>query len=68
MLESADEPAPAGWAEALGFGLSVLAELPRAKVSVAPGAVKVIAVADSDPDRARARGAAEPRRRPRAWR
>jgi OmpA-OmpF porin, OOP family len=52
MLESADEPAPAGWREALGFGLSVLHELPRAKVSVAPGAVTVIAVTDSDPDRA----------------
>jgi OOP family OmpA-OmpF porin len=52
MLESADEPAPEGWREALGFGLSVLAELPRAKISVAPGEVTVIAVADSDPDRA----------------
>lgn len=49
MLESASDPAPAGWPEALGFGLSVLAELPRAKISVAPGNVKVIAVADSDP-------------------
>ena len=52
MLESASEPAPDGWREALGFGLSVLAELPRAKVSVAPGQVKVIAVSDSDTDRA----------------
>ena len=52
MLESAAEPAPEGWREALGFGLSVLAELPRAKISVAPGQVKVIAVADSDGDRA----------------
>ena len=52
MLELADEPAPEGWREALGFGLSVLHELPRAKVSVAPGAVTVIAVTDSDPDRA----------------
>ena len=52
MLEAASDPAPAGWREALGFGLSVLSELPRAKVSVAPGAVGVIAVADSDPERA----------------
>jgi OOP family OmpA-OmpF porin len=52
MLEAASEPAPEGWREALGFGLSVLAELPRAKISVAPGTVKVIAVADSDPARA----------------
>ncbi len=51
MLEASSEPAPEGWREALGFGLSVLAELPRAKVSVAPGKVKVIAVADSDADR-----------------
>jgi OOP family OmpA-OmpF porin len=51
MLETASDDAPAGWPEALGFGLSVLADLPRAKVSVAPGQVKVIAVADSDADR-----------------
>ena len=51
MLEASSEPPPEGWREALGFGLSVLAELPRAKISVAPGKVKVIAVADSDPDR-----------------
>jgi OOP family OmpA-OmpF porin len=51
MLESAAEPAPEGWSEALGFGLAVLGELPRAKISVAPGAVSIIAVADSDPER-----------------
>ena len=37
MLETAAEPAPEGWREALGFGLAVLAELPRAKISVTPG-------------------------------
>ena len=52
------EPAPDGWSEALGFGLSVVAELPRAKVSVAPGRVGVVAVADSDAARGGARGAA----------
>jgi OOP family OmpA-OmpF porin len=52
LLESAAEPAPEGWREALGFGLAVLAELPRAKISVAPRSVGVIAVADSDPERA----------------
>ena len=52
MLESASDPAPDGWQAALGFGLSVLAELPRAKISVAPGQVRVVAVADSDADRA----------------
>lgn len=52
MLESASDPAPDGWREALGYALAVLAELPRAKVSVAPGKVAVIAVADDDPARA----------------
>lgn len=51
MLETASDPAPAGWSEALGFGLSILAELPRAKVSVAPRSVRVVAVADSEADR-----------------
>ena len=55
---------PAG-ARRSASGSSVLAELPRAKVSVAPGAVGVIAVADSDPERAalEARLAAARRRR-----
>ncbi|WP_297972415.1 OmpA family protein, partial [uncultured Amaricoccus sp.] len=52
MLESASDPAPEGWQEALGFGLSVLSDLPRAKISVAPGAVRVVTVADSARDQA----------------
>jgi OOP family OmpA-OmpF porin len=52
MLETAAEPAPEGWREALGFGLAVLAELPRAQISVAPGRIEVTAVSDSDEDRA----------------
>ena len=51
MLESASDPAPDGWREALGYGLAVLAELPRAKISVAPGSLGVISVADSEADR-----------------
>ena len=47
MLEAAELPAPAGWGVSLGFGLSVLVELPRAKVSVAPGRVAVTAVTDT---------------------
>jgi OOP family OmpA-OmpF porin len=62
MLESASDPAPEGWREALGYGLSVLAELPRAKISVAPGRVSVVSVSDSEADqaalKARLRGAA----------
>ena len=49
----ASDPAPDGWQEALGFSLSVLSELPRAKISVAPKSVRVVAVADSDDERAR---------------
>ncbi len=52
MLEAASDPAPEGWREALGYGLAVVSQLPRAKVSVAPGRVAVIAVADSDEERA----------------
>ncbi|HVH03986.1 MAG TPA: OmpA family protein, partial [Amaricoccus sp.] len=52
MLESSSDPAPEGWREALGFGLSVLAEVPRAKISIAPRTVGVISVADSEAERA----------------
>lgn len=51
MLETADEPAPDGWQAALGYGLSALADLPRAKISVSPGEVRIAAVAESDPAR-----------------
>jgi len=51
MLESASDPAPDGWRDALGYGLALLAELPRAKISVTPGALGVISVADSEADR-----------------
>lgn len=47
MLETADYPAPEGWAESLAYALQVLASLPRAKISVEPSRVHVIAVADS---------------------
>jgi OOP family OmpA-OmpF porin len=52
MLETTEHAAPAGWRPSLELGLRVVAELPRARVSVAPGAVGVIAVADSDASRA----------------
>ena len=52
MLETAAAPAPDGWAESLAFGLDVLTTLPRAKISVAPGAVTVTATAESDAARA----------------
>lgn len=47
MLETAEHPEPEGWHESLAFALDVLATLPRAKISVEPGQVEIIAVADS---------------------
>lgn len=48
MVETADYPVPATWETTLRFALSTLDDLPRSKVSVAPGRVTVTAVADSD--------------------
>ncbi len=47
MLESADYPVPDGWDASLAFGLGILADLPRAKISVEPGKVGVIAVTET---------------------
>jgi len=52
MLEGVAHPAPEGWQPALDFGLRLLVDLPRAKISIAPGHVAVQTVADSDADRA----------------
>jgi OOP family OmpA-OmpF porin len=52
MLESVAHPAPEGWRPALDFGLRLLVELPRAKISIAPGRVGVQTVAESDAERA----------------
>ena len=54
MLESANYPAPAGWASALDFAMHSLRTLPRSKISVSPGAVEVEAITDSPEDKARA--------------
>lgn len=51
MLETADQPAPEAWSDSLAFGLGLLAELPRARISVGTGHVGVIAVAENDGDR-----------------
>lgn len=62
MLEETSAPASAGWPESLDLALEALAELPRAKISVAPGRVGVTAVLGSDAEHAaleaRLRGAA----------
>lgn len=51
MLDSASQPAPPGWDASLAYALRVLAQLPRAKISVSPGRVTVIATADTDTGR-----------------
>ncbi|KFE36066.1 OmpA family protein [Thioclava atlantica] len=53
MLESADYPVPGGWEEAMRFGLKTLETLPRSKVSVSPGKVKVQAITDSVTEKGR---------------
>lgn len=51
MVETADYPAPEDWEETLDFALEAIEDLPRSKVSVAPGRITVTAVADSDAER-----------------
>ncbi|MCR9124510.1 MAG: OmpA family protein [Rhodobacteraceae bacterium] len=53
LLESADYPVPRGWQDAMGFALTALALLPRAKVSVDAGHIAITAIADSREDKAR---------------
>ncbi len=47
LLEAADYPVPKGWADALGYGLYALAELPRSKISVAADRVEITAISGS---------------------
>lgn len=51
LLENADFDAPAGWEDALAFGLEVLEVLPRSKVSIAPRRVSIKAAAEDADDR-----------------
>ncbi len=53
MLETADHPVPAGWEEAVAFGISALRALPRSKISVAADRVSVTAISDSAAQKAR---------------
>lgn len=64
LLEAADYPVPDGWEAAYGFGLRAAQLAPRAKISIAAGAVTVRALADSPEDQ-RALEAALNRLRPR---
>lgn len=47
MLETASHPAPGGWDAAVDFALVAMKELPRAKISVAPGRVAIDAITDT---------------------
>ena len=53
LIEAADYPAPEGWEDALGFALTAMENLPRAKVSVAAGRVTITAITDSAEEKAR---------------
>ncbi|MEO0391237.1 MAG: hypothetical protein AAF218_09905, partial [Pseudomonadota bacterium] len=47
LIETADYPAPPGWEDALGYALTAMDMLPRAKVSLSPGRVAITAITDS---------------------
>lgn len=53
LLESADYDVPVGWDSALRFGLQAAQLAPRAKISIQPGRVAVVAIADSADDKGR---------------
>ncbi|MGB3409392.1 MAG: OmpA family protein [Jannaschia sp.] len=53
MVERVDYAVPDTWLPAVRFAVSALDRLPRAKISVQPGRVRITAVADSDPARQR---------------
>lgn len=52
LIESADYPEPSGWGDALGFALTAMERLPRAKVSVQAGRVAITAITDSADEKA----------------
>lgn len=47
MLETADYPAPQGWDDAFAFGMEAVKRLPRSKVSISAGQVRITAIATS---------------------
>ena len=47
FLETARYDVPAGWVEALDYGLDSLSQLPRSKISIAAGEVAVTAISGS---------------------
>ncbi len=53
LLQAADYPVPPGWEEAMGYALDALERLPRSKVSVAAGRVRIDATAETPEEQAR---------------
>ncbi|MDU9002258.1 OmpA family protein [Sedimentitalea todarodis] len=47
LLETASYPVPRGWNDALGFAATALSRLPRSKLSVEAGLVRITAISDS---------------------
>ncbi|MEO9780655.1 MAG: OmpA family protein [Sedimentitalea sp.] len=52
LLETAAYPVPRGWDDALGFAATALSRLPRSKLSVEAGLVRITAISDSAEARA----------------
>ena len=52
LLQTADFPTPEGWAAALDFAISSLADLPRSKVTASPSEVSITAITESRTARA----------------
>lgn len=52
LVETADFRVPEGWDDAMGFAVTVLEDLPRAKVSVSAGHVLIKAITDSEAEKA----------------
>ncbi len=47
LLESAAYPAPKGWQDAMDFALTALSKMPRSKLSISAGLVRITAISDS---------------------
>lgn len=52
LLELADYPAPEGWDATVGFALKAAEQMPRAKIAVTPGEVRIDAVTDGEGEKA----------------
>lgn len=52
LLQVADYPPPAGWSDAIDYGLRALGELDRSKISIAARRVTITAISDSEEEKA----------------